>query len=328
MTNPTIVTLAQFRDPLGVALAGLGVDATIRAVAGEDVPEIADLVAEADVLLSGVFRASWLTGRPGPARLRLIQAVGAGVDGIELAGLPTGITVCNVYGHEYGIAEHVFMVMAALNRDLFGADARLRRGEWGQGALRELRGRTLCLAGLGRIGREVARWGRFYGMRVTGVTRTPERVDATALGLAALGGLGDLAVVAADCDVLVNSLPHTPETTGLIDARVLGALRPSAYVVNVGRGPVIDEWALYDALVGGRLAGAAIDVWYHYPDVEGAIVEPADAPFRDLPNVILTPHQAGYTEGTMRHRWAAIAENVRRVMAGEELENVVWPTRG
>jgi phosphoglycerate dehydrogenase-like enzyme len=109
-----------------------------------------------------------------------------------------------------------------------------------------------------------------------------------------------------------------------VGAAVLEALAPTAYLINVGRGPVVDQWALYEALRDGRLAGAAVDVWYHYPDSDRPRF-PADAPLHELGNIIITPHTSGYTEGTMRHRWAAIAENIRRLTTGEPLENVVWP---
>jgi phosphoglycerate dehydrogenase-like enzyme len=92
----------------------------------------------------------------------------------------------------------------------------------------------------------------------------------------------------------------------------------------VGRGPVVDQWALFRALRDNRIAGAAIDVWYRYPEGDDPQL-PSDAPFHELSNVILTPHMSGYTEGTMRHRYAAIAENIRRLADNEPLDNVVWP---
>jgi len=130
--------------------------------------------------------------------------------------------------------------------------------------------------------------------------------------------------LADEHDFVVIAVPHSDATTGLVNPDVLAGMRPSAYLINVGRGPVVDQWALYDAPVNGRLAGAAIDVWYHYPEGADPVL-PSDAPLHTLPNVILTPHTAGYTEGTMRHRYTAIAENIRRLVAGEPLENVVWP---
>ncbi len=253
--------------------------------------------------------------------------MGAGYDGVTLDAVPAGCLVANVYGHDYGIAEYVFMTMAALNRELFPADAGLREGRWLGGPLRELRGRSVLIVGLGRIGREVARWGRFIGLRVSAVTEHPSEERRVAADLERLGSLADLVEYAADADFVVIAVPHASDTTNLVDERVLAAMKPTAYLINVGRGPVVDQWALYRALTDGRLAGAAIDVWYHYPESDAPTL-PSDAPFGELPNVILTPHTAGYTEGTMRHRYAAIAENIRRVAIGEPVENVVWPRPG
>lgn len=323
-SHARILTIPAFVDDLRAAVARAGVAATVRGVEPAEHAGVADALARTDIFVTGEFRSGWLTDGTGP--LRLIQSPGAGTDGIDLSALPDGVTVCNVYGHEYAIAEHVFMVMAALNRELVAADTALRAGLWSHGRpLRELRGRTICIVGLGRIGRELARWAGFYGMRATGVTRTPGGSSVAGLGLAALGGLADLPRIAADADFLVNALPLTTETAGLIGAGVLAGLPRGACLVNVGRGPVVDEVALYESLRDGRLAGAAIDVWYRYPERDGQVIYPADRPFHELSNVILTPHQAGYTEGTMRHRWQAIAENIRRLGVGEPLANVVWP---
>jgi phosphoglycerate dehydrogenase-like enzyme len=319
MTPLRVVVYHAFAEPIR---AHLTIPADIVSIPSEAGDEVADAIRDADVLVNGAFRSEWAGI---PTRLRLIHAVGAGYDGIALDAVPAGCRVANVYGHDYGIAEYVFMCMAALNRELLQADAALRHGEWRGGPLRELRGRRALVVGLGRIGREVARWARFVGMPVSAVTEHPTEARREAAGLERLGSLDDLEAFAADAEFLVIAIPHTPATTGLISERVLGAMRPSAYLINVGRGPVVDQWALYGALAHGRLAGAAIDVWYHYPAGGPDPTQPSDAPFQALPNVILTPHTAGYTEGTMRHRFAAIAENIRRLAADEPLENVVWP---
>lgn len=313
-----IVVYHAFADPIR---ARLTVPADVVAIPSESGDEVADAIRDADVLVNGAFRPEWAGI---PTRLRLIHAVGAGYDGIALDAVPPGCRVANVYGHDYGIAEYVFMTMAALNRELLQADGALRHGEWHGGPLRELRDRRVLIVGLGRIGREVARWAHFVGMPVSAVTEHPTEERRVTSGLDRLGSLEDLEAMAPAAEFLVVAIPHTPATTGLVGVRVLAALRPTAYLINVGRGPVVDQWALYGALANGRLAGAAIDVWYHYP-VGGDPTMPSDAPFQTLPNVILTPHTAGYTEGTMRHRFAAIAENIRRLAADEPLENVVWP---
>src|SRR5205823_5925356 len=125
---------------------------------------------------------------------------------------------------------------------------------------RELRGRRVLIVGLGRIGREIARWAHFVGMPVSAVTEHPTEARRTDAGLERLGGLADLPSFAADADFLIIAIPHTPSTTSLINEQVIDALKSTAYVINVGRGPVVDQWALYGALASNRIAGAAIDV--------------------------------------------------------------------
>jgi len=313
-----VVTFLSFADPIRDHLA---IAAEVVGIDSESGDEMASALRDADVLVNGVFRREWAGTAP---RLRLVQALGAGYDGIALEAVPPGCQVANVYGHDYGIAEYVFMTMAALNREMPQADADLRIGVWRGGPLRELRGRRVLIVGLGRIGREVARWAHFVGMRASAVTEHPSEERRIAAGLDALGGLSDLAAFAASADFVVIAVPHAASTANLVDERVLAAMPATAYLINVGRGPVVDQWALHAALKSGGIAGAAIDVWYRYPEGAEAAL-PSDAPFHTLPNVILTPHTAGYTEGTMRHRFAAIAENIRRLATGEPLDNVVWP---
>jgi phosphoglycerate dehydrogenase-like enzyme len=313
-----VVCLASTADHVRGALR---IPADVIAVQTDAGPDMLEALANADVLVSGTYKADWTARSP---RLRLVQGVGAGYDGIALEAVPPGCQVANVYGHDYGIAEYVFMTMAALNRELIQANAGLRDGRWLGGPLRELRNRSVLVVGLGRIGREVVRWAQFIGMRPSAITEHPSDERREAAGLEALGTLDDLAAMARDVDFVVIAVPHSDRTTNLVNEAVLAGMRPTAYLINVGRGPVVDQWALYRALTENRLAGAAIDVWYHYPTGSEDLL-PSDAPFWELPNVIMTPHTAGYTEGTMRHRWIAIAENIRRLAVGEPLDNVVWP---
>lgn len=285
--------------------------------------EVQPLLGKADVFVSGKFRASW--GGGASHGLRLIHCYGAGTDGIDLAAVPPGCLVCNVYGHERAIAEHVLMVMLALQRGLLAQDAALRRGDWGERRmLKELRGRTLLVVGLGHIGAEAARWARFAGMRVTGITRSPSPQRARTLGMEALGGSSDLPSFLGKADFVLVAVPLTRETTGLIGDRELRCLKPSAFLINVARGPVVDEEALYLSLRDRTIAGAAIDVWYQAP-APGRPLQPSRLPFHELDNIIMTPSLCGYTEETMRFRWEAIAENLHRLVRGQPLENVVWP---
>lgn len=287
--------------------------------------DVAPLLGGADAIVSKRFTAGMAASA---ADLRLIHTPGAGTNQIDFSAVPAGVAVCNCYGHEAAIAEYSFMAMLALNRDLLNMDARFRAGDWSdratRGPQRQIKGKTLGVIGLGRIGSEVARLGRAFGMRVVAVTRSPDPNRATALGLSALDGLDQIEAMVTGADFVVVAVPLEANTVGLIGADTLGAMKPTAFLVNVARGEVIDEESLYDALRDGRIAGAALDVWYRYPEGT-ATVRPSVFPFFGLPNVIVTPHVAGWTEETFQHRWATIDDNLRRLTTGEPLVNVVWP---
>jgi phosphoglycerate dehydrogenase-like enzyme len=124
-------------------------------------------------------------------------------------------------------------------------------------------------------------------------------------------------------EFIVASLPLTAETTGLVGSAAFAAMRGDAVLFNVGRGGVVDETALYDALAGRRIGGAVIDTWYQYPDASGAPTLPSRLPFHELPNIVMTPHMSGWTIGTIHRRQRAMADNVNRLARGEALVNVV-----
>jgi len=146
--------------------------------------------------------------------------------------------------------------------------------------------------------------------------------QSTTDDLVLLGGPDLLHEVLRRSDYLVVSMPATPETIGCIGRAQLGLMKPSAFLVNVARAEIIDEEALYDALSQRRIAGAALDVWYCYPREPGSAA-PAARPFHELPNVLMTPHVSGWTDGMLDARARLIAENIRRVAHGETPLNLV-----
>jgi phosphoglycerate dehydrogenase-like enzyme len=174
---------------------------------------------------------------------------------------------------------------------------------------------TMGVIGMGGIGREVARRATAFGMAVRGVDRFPDRVGPTP-GVDRVDGLDRLADLLAWSDFTVIAAPHTPETEGLFDAETLAMLRPSSYLINVGRGAIVVLDALVAALRAGSLAGAALDVY----EVEPL---PPGHPLWDFPNVILTPHTAGYSPVVAERHLALLVENVGRFVRNEPLLNVV-----
>jgi phosphoglycerate dehydrogenase-like enzyme len=239
------------------------------------------------------------------------------------------LALANAYGHEAGIAEYVFGTMIALSRDLQRLDRKLRTGQWESqwsvGAPApplwpELAGKTLGILGFGHIGEALARRAYAFDMKVCAVRRQAQ--SDVPQGLMFVGGSERLDELLGVSDYLAITLSLSPETRGLIDARRLNLMKPSAYLINVARAEIIDEWALYDALAGGRLAGAALDVWYRYPTSAGSTA-PATAPFHSLNNVIMTPHVSGWTEGMLEARASLIATNIERTARGEAPLNAI-----
>jgi phosphoglycerate dehydrogenase-like enzyme len=291
-----------------------------------DEARIVTLLADIDALVTMV-----LTGEMGRAgtRLKLVQVPGAGLDRIDRAAIPRGVWLANVHGHENGIAEYVIGAMLAVTRDLVRLDAALRKGDWqSQWAIGaapppvwpELIGKTIGILGYGRIGQAVARRARAFEMKVCAVRQNVRRSIEDDLAL--LGGPESTDEVIARSDYVLVSMPAAPATVGFIDRRRLGLMKPTAFLINVARAEIVDEHALYEALARRSIAGAALDVWYRYPRLPGATA-PATRPFHDLPNVLMTPHVSGWTDGMLEARAKLIAENIRRVAAGETPLNLV-----
>ena len=228
------------------------------------------------------------------------------------------IVLTNMQGvHGPTIADHAFAMLLALTRDLRYYLDPAQRGTWnrrGSGAERiALQGRTLLVVGLGGIGSEVAKRGKGFGMRVLATRRSdtppPHYVDRQ-------GKPDELMELLPEADVVALCVPLTDETRGMIGAEELAAFKPGSYLINLGRGKVVDTDALVQALQEGRLAGAGLDVTDPEP-------LPADHPLWEMSNVVITPHMSGRSPLT-RDRWKAVyRENLRRFGTGEPLLNIV-----
>ncbi|MFD1717536.1 2-hydroxyacid dehydrogenase [Georgenia deserti] len=286
-------------------------------------------LADAEVFVGGRYTAAMATAAP---KLRLVHAAGAGTDAIDVDALPPHVAVANVYEHERSMGEHVLMVMLALSRRLLTTDRALRHGRWlnpnhdpGVPLDTTLAGRSVGIVGYGHIGREVARLASAFEMTVRAVRRRPRPGDEE--GLDFLGGEEALPQLLAESDFLVVCVPLSEHTRGLIGAAELARMRSTACLINVARGPVVDEEALYEALRSGRIAGAGLDVWYQPPPEPGHRALPAALPFGELDNVVLTPHNSGVTEETFRRRADVVGENLARLARGEDLTNLIREAR-
>jgi phosphoglycerate dehydrogenase-like enzyme len=287
---------------------------------------IVQSLADIDVLVTMT-----LTPEMGRAcrRLKLVQVPGAGLEQIDRSAVPAGASLANVHGHENGIAEYVIGAMLTLTRHFVRLDAALRKGEWlSPEAIGveppplwpELAGRTIAIVGYGGIGQAVARRARAFDMKICGVRRDVRLSSGDTLDF--LGGPDSIDEVIARSDYVLISVPATPDTIGLIDRRRLALMKSTAFLINVGRGAIVDEDALYEALAERRIAGAALDVWYNYPRAAGP-TPPANRPFHELSNVLMTPHVSGWTDGMLKFRAKLIAENIRRVVHHEMPLNLV-----
>ncbi|WP_045731276.1 2-hydroxyacid dehydrogenase [Pseudarthrobacter chlorophenolicus] len=262
------------------------------------------------------------------ANVRLVHVTGAGYDKISFPHLNPRAAVANTFHHARPIAEHVLMVTLMLQRNVVRADREVRDGLWRTIATAPdvpfhpvLSDLVLGVVGLGSIGAEVARVAAAMGMTVRAVRRNPAAPLPAGVQLDWVGGNADLPALLAGSDVVVVTVPLGEDTRGMIGAAELGAMKSSAVLINVARGAVVDQAALYAALAERRIAGAGLDVWWGTP-AEG-VIPPAEWPFTELENAILTPHHSGHARVTFERRAADIAANIGRLASGLPLRNVV-----
>lgn len=286
---------------------------------------LGDELRDVDVYVGGRFTAQMAESAE---KLRLIHVAGAGTDRIDFAALPDGVLVANTFHHERSIAEYVLSAAIMLRRDFLAQDRALRREVWATsvyddaiGQMPTLHDAHVGFVGFGHIGQRAWEMLRALGSEGTAVTGSG-RVDATAHGLSWAGDTSRLDELLSESDVVVLSAPLNQATEGMIGARQLRLIGSNGVLINVGRGPLVDENALYDALHDGYLRAAAIDVWYRYP-APGGQSAPSALPFAELSNVLMTPHSSGVTADTFIGRADDIAANVARLSRGERLSNVV-----
>jgi phosphoglycerate dehydrogenase-like enzyme len=223
------------------------------------------------------------------------------------------------------VAEHAIAVLLALAKRLPQAMHYQRKKEWAQETLwreqpppREVAGATVAVIGMGSIGREFITRAKSLGMRVLGIRENPEKGLS---GADAVYTTAQLDAVLPQSDYIVLCTPVTPATAGIINARRLASLKKDSYVINVGRGQLVDESALIEALRNGKIAGAALDVFATEP-------LPPDSPFWTLQNVLITPHTAAVTDRLWERHYQLIRENLNRLLQGKPLLNEIDKRRG
>jgi phosphoglycerate dehydrogenase-like enzyme len=253
-------------------------------------------------------------------RLRWVETPATGFDQLNGTGvLESAVQVTTIGGlYAPAVAEHVFALLFGIWRrlDEFRADQRGRH--WEQKEVRELRDATMAIVGLGNIGGAVARAAKAFGMRVLGTRR---RVEDVPEGVDRVVPPGELRAMLAEADVVVVCVAGTAQTTKLIGAAELAAMKPNACLINVARGIVVDEAALAEALRDGSIGAAGLDVFVAEPPSP-------DSPLWEMPNVLITPHVATNTPAKLERAVDHFAENLRRFCKGEKLQDEVLGLRG
>jgi phosphoglycerate dehydrogenase-like enzyme len=281
-------------------------------------------IADTDVFIGLSLRPEQFAAAK---RLRWIHSPAAAVHQLMYPELiKSSVALTNSTGvHGPVVAEHAITLLLALAKRLPQAMQYQARHEWSQNQLwqgsprpREVADSTVLVIGMGSIGREFAVRAKALGMRILAIRENPAKgLD----GADAVYGSAQIDEVLPQADYVLLCTPVTPATTGIMNAARLGKMKPDAYLINVARGPLIEEAALLDALQHRRIAGAALDVFNQEP-------LPADSPFWSLDNILITPHTAAVTDRLWERHYRLIVDNMKRFLAGERLLNEVDKSRG
>ena len=298
-----------------------------RVISFADAKEMAEKIGaflpEAEVILANPYRdRTHVTEILNAPRLRWIQQRSAGANWLMdyPQAVESDLIVTNASGlHAIPISEHILALMLCLARDIHRSVREQAARRWNRvHRLTELDGQTMGLIGLGAVGEKTAQKARGLNMRVLGVRRHPGRPTPW---VERVYGPENLMEMLPLVDWLVITAPLTPETQGMIGEKELRAMKKSAHVINISRGPLIQEQTLIRALREGWIAGAGLDVFEEEP-------LPASSPLWDMENVIITAHYAGATPNYHERALAIFLDNLRRYKAGEPLRNVVDKTLG
>jgi phosphoglycerate dehydrogenase-like enzyme len=316
MSNPLVLVIA---DPKASFLSGLSrARENTRIVVTDNPEELTRLAPEADAILYAHGKSELLSGvLPRAVRLGWVHSLWTGVEGIlsaELLAHPAVLT--NGRGvFRWPLAQWTVGVMLFFSFDLRRVLQQQEQGVWKQFVSSTLEGRTLGIVGYGAIGSAVAERARPFGMKILAFRRRPELFHGDPLVDQSYGP-GQLKTLMAESDYVVVVTPLTAETRGLVGASEIAAMKSTGVLINIGRGPVVDEAALIQALQSGSIRGAALDVF----DTEPL---PAGHPFWGMRNVLLSPHTADRVEGFLIPALDSFLENLERFLKNQPLLNVV-----
>ncbi len=280
-------------------------------------------IAEADLRAKVARADAWIVAfhpigaalMDAAPRLRIIAKHGVGVDNIDIAAATArGIVVATApSANDQAVADLAVGLLLALLRRIPEASASVKAGRWERFLGAGLTGKTMGILGLGRIGQNVARRAKGFGMELLGVDPAWPEEAAREIGIRQV----DFPGLLAGSDILSLHAPLTPETEGVIGADEIARMRPGVWIVNTSRGKLVNETAMYEGLVSGKVAGYATNVFEQEP--------PTDSPLLSLPNVIGTPHMGTHTRESIRCMGDRAVEAVLAVLRGQRPEFVVNP---
>jgi phosphoglycerate dehydrogenase-like enzyme len=282
---------------------------------------------DADIVVAGRVHGDYIRKAP---NLKMIQALGAGIDKIDRqAVLDRGdIIVCNNHENALEVAEYTIMLLFATAKNIILSDRELRKGDWvygfgGPNPNVEVRNKICLLIGLGNIGAEIAKRLKGFGLNLRAVTRTGKSPNTSLVD--AIVSLKEMQSFVQEADFIILSLPLTHESRGIIDREVISWMKPSSILVNISRGEIVDEGALYQALKEKRIQAAGLDVWWNYPQWgKPEMKMPSlNYPYHELDNVVMSPHRAAYSRSTQIAYHEFILENLLRFVRGDQPLNIV-----
>lgn len=287
---------------------------------------------DADVVAGGRIPGEYIRKAKS---LKMIQAFGAGLDKIDHKAVleRNDLIVCNSHINAAEVAEYTIMLLLSAAKHILISDKEFRNGDWNMGwggplPNIELRGKTCLLLGLGNIGTAIAERLKGFNVILYAATRTG-KVRDTGL-VEKVVPISEVKSIVGDADFVILSLPLTNQSEGLVDKDFLSLMKSTALLVNISRGQIVVESDLYDSLKTKQIAGAAMDVWWEYPNKHrGSGTFPSEKyAFHELDNVVISPHRAAYSENIMYDQMHFVGENILRFIRGEKPLNIVDMTLG
>ncbi len=286
---------------------------------------------DAEILLSGRVPGEFILKA---TKLRMIQSFGAGIDKIDMDAVSErdDLIVCNSHVNSAEVAEYAISLLFAVAKYIIPSDRELRTGNWihrwgGPVHNLEIRGKKVLIIGLGHIGSDIARRLKSFDVTINAATRSGTSKNADLVD--SVVSIKEMKSQVEDSDFIILSLPLTDESKGLVDSEFLSWMKPTSILVNISRAQIVDELALYEVLKEKRIRGAGIDVWWRYPSKwRGTAIPPADVPFHELDNIVISPHRAAYSENIRSDLNRFAGENILRFIRGETPLNIIDNERG